>query len=116
MINRINENAGSLNERVSVLRATRAADGVGGYTTTNATVATFWASVSPMSGKERDMASQTESPRNYRITVRRSPLSLNVLASDTIVWRSKAMNIRFIGDAGPHAQYLTIEAEEGVAT
>lgn len=116
MIKRINENAGSLNERVSVMRAARVPDGVGGFTPTNNTIATIWASVLPMSGKERDMAAQTEAPRNYRITVRRSPVSLNILASDTISWRGKSMNIRFIGDTGPQAQYLTIEAEEGVAT
>lgn len=117
MINRINENAGSLRERITIMRATsRASDGLGGFAPTNTQVATLWADVNPMSGKERDKAAQTESPRNYRITVRRSPVSLNILASDFIVWRNKTMNIRFIPDCGPADMYIHIEAEEGVAT
>lgn len=116
MLNRINENAGSLDERVSIERKIMVADGMGGFTETVSTIATLWANVSPMSGRERDMADQTESPRNYRFIVRRSAVSAAIRADDTVTWRGKAMNIRFIADAGPRPQYLMFEAEAGVAT
>lgn len=108
--------AGQLTERITVKRETRTDDGYGGSTVTEADVLSAWAMVRPLSGRERDMADQTESPRNYRFTIRRSSDSAGILASDTIVWRSKQFNIRFISDAGPMPQFMEIDAEQGVAT
>ena len=106
---------GETNERNTIQRETLSDDGQGGSTRTLATLATCWAKVVPLSGKERDMANQTESPRNYRFTVRRTSETAGVLAKDLIVWRNKTMNIRFIGLNSPKELYLQIEAEDGVA-
>jgi SPP1 family predicted phage head-tail adaptor len=107
--------AGELNERLTFERETQASDGQGGVTVTRAALFTVWAKVAPLSGRERDMANQTESPRNYRFTVRRNSLTAGILASDVIKWRGKAFNIRFIADAGAMPLFMEIDAEDGVA-
>lgn len=112
---RINENAGALDERITVSRETLVADGQGGNTVTLTTVGVFHANVKVLSGRERDMANQTESPRDYRFTIRRSTLSGTIRADDKITWRNKVMNIRFITDQGPRMPYMMIDAEAGVA-
>jgi SPP1 family predicted phage head-tail adaptor len=76
---------------------------------------TLWANVEPISGRERDMANQTESPRDYRFTVRRSSDSAGILAKDKITWRSKEFNVRFVALPDAKSQYMRIDAEEGVA-
>lgn len=106
---------GDMNERITIQRETLADDGQGGSTRTLGTVATVWAKVAPLSGRERDMANQTESPRNYRFTVRRTSETAGVLARDLIFWRGKIMNIRFIALNSPKEKFLQIDAEDGVA-
>lgn len=106
---------GEMNERITIQRETLADDGQGGATRTLATVAAVWAKVAPLSGRERDMANQTESPRNYRFTIRRTSETAGVLAKDLILWRGKTMNIRFIGLNSPQELFLQIDAEDGVA-
>lgn len=114
-MHRMEEQAGALNERITVTRVTLTSDGMGGNTESWSTIATLWACVKPINGRERSMAQQTESPRNYRFTVRRTAGSAAILEKDRITWRGKVMNIRFIADNGPKKQYLVLEAEAGVA-
>lgn len=110
-----NDNSGALDERITVQRETLVGDGMGGSEVTTTVLGTFYANVQAMSGRERDMANQTESPRNYRFKVRRSASSAAIREDDKIVWRNKTMNIRFIADQGPRHRYMEIEAESGVA-
>lgn len=112
---RLNENAGKLREKITVTRELLASDGAGGVTVSWVTLGTFSACVEPISGRERDMASQTESPRNYRFILRHSTESASILAKDKITWRGKAFNIRFVAIPDQITQFLRIDAEEGVA-
>jgi SPP1 family predicted phage head-tail adaptor len=107
--------AGKLTERITIKRDALADDGYGGSVLTESDVLTCWAGVRPLSGRERDMASQTESPRNYRFTLRRNNATSGILASDKISWRGRVFNIRFIADAGAMPLFLEIDAEDGVA-
>jgi SPP1 family predicted phage head-tail adaptor len=104
---------GEMDQRVRIERKADVADGMGGFTSGWTTVATVWAKVEPVSGRERDMAAQTEAPRNYRITIRRRA---DLLDSDRLVWSRRTLNIRFIADAGGRQAYLLLDAEMGVAT
>ena len=106
---------GDLDERVTIRRSVKTPDGYGGNTETWVDVATRWAKVLPLSGRERDMAEQTESPRNYRITLRRDSVTAAINEANIMVWRGSQMNIRFIADAGPRPLYLTFDCELGVA-
>lgn len=103
---------GKLDERISFERKTLTPDGSGGASESWAEYAEVWASVRPMSGRERERAMRNESAADYLITIRRR----EILATDRIVWRERYLNIRFVKDAGPRAHYLEIEAELGAAT
>lgn len=105
-------NPGALTERVTLYRRVEAGDGAGGVETTWDLIAECWANVKALSGRERMMADQVESPRNYRITVRRRS---DFIEADRIVWRGKPLNVRFIADEGSRQQYLPIDCEMGVA-
>jgi SPP1 family predicted phage head-tail adaptor len=108
--------AGSLDERVTFERVSRVSDGGGGGVESWATLYECWAKVTPLSGRERDNAAQTQAPRNYRVTVRVSAETLAVTEADRVMWRGAAMDIRFIADAGPRPLYLQIDCEAGVVT
>lgn len=104
---------GELDQRVTIRSRTRAPDGAGGFSEHWSDVATVWALVRPMSGRERENADRQEASANYLIVVR---YRSDVKESDSIYWRGNEYNIRFIKDRGPRALYLEMEAERGVAS
>jgi SPP1 family predicted phage head-tail adaptor len=104
--------AGDLDQRITLRHASLAADGHGGAVNTPTAYATVWASVKPMSGRERDKAESTEATSNYVVTVR---MRDDVVEGDTIVWRGRILNVRFVRDKGPRGPWLEIEAEKGAA-
>ena len=104
--------AGELSERVTIQRKTRTRDAMGGYAETWTDVTTVWALVRPMSGNERALAAQQQASVNYKVVIRYRAVS----TQQRLLWRGSPLNIRFIADRGPRAQYLEIEAEMGVET
>lgn len=101
---------GELSERVALKRPVLARDDSGGAVRTLQDLATVWAMVRPLTGREREQAERTDSVADYLVVVRaRSDLQ----AKDVIVWRSRTLNIRFIRDAGPQPLFLEIEAAAG---
>lgn len=112
---RHNENAGDLSERITIRRESSTADGYGGETITWLDVGSFWASVEPLSGRERNMADQTESPRDYRFIVRRSSETIGILAKDRLTWNGRNFNIEYVAIPDKRSQFLRIDAKEGVA-
>jgi SPP1 family predicted phage head-tail adaptor len=104
--------AGELDQRIRIMRQSLTPDAMGGAAVTWEELGMFWAKVIPMSGRERDHAAQTVSPRNYRITLRKSSRSDSIRADDRLTWRGLVMLIRFIAYDGNRPQYLNIEAEE----
>lgn len=105
--------AGQLDQRVTIQSFTQAGDGGGGGPKTWTTIATVWAHVRPLSGRERLQADQLESPANYRVTIRRRT---DITAAKRILWQGKAMNIRFDGRNNVRDLYMTLDCEAGVAT
>lgn len=105
---------GKLDERVTFKRYTQVSDGGGGFTNTWTNYHACAAKVKALSGSERDVAAQTQAPRNYRLWVRRCSETAGLTEADIVVWRGKAMQIRFIRDDGPRPLYMEIEAEAGV--
>lgn len=104
---------GELRERVTIRRTTQAADAYGALVATDTDVATVWALVRPMTGRERSASQQTEAVAMYLVVMRYRD---DLRDDDVLVWRGYTFNIRFIKDRGPRAMYLEIEAERGVAT
>lgn len=101
---------GDLRERVTLRRKTEATNEYGTITLTDGTIDTVWADVRPMTGGERDRAQQTEARSNYVIILRRRA---DLTTKDYVVWRDVQMNIRFIRDRGPRAQFMLLEVERG---
>lgn len=104
--------AGELRERVTFRRKSEETDEYGTVSETLSDIATVWAHVRPMSGRERTQAQQLEANANYLVVVRNRD---ELTEADVVVWRGDTMNIRFIKDRGPRSLYLEIEAERGVA-
>lgn len=105
--------ASELTERVSITRRTEAQNAYGTLVPADSTLATVWALVRPMSGRERDRGQQTEARANYLVVIRyRSDLT----EKDILTWRGTEMNIRFFRDRGPRARFLEIEAEANAPT
>lgn len=105
--------AGKLDQRVTLQSVSSTTDAGGGRVETWATVATLWASVRPMSGRERLQADQLESPANYRVTIRRRT---DLTTDKRILWKGKPLNIRFDGFNSAREGYMTFDAEMGVET
>ncbi|SMH29694.1 phage head closure protein [Azospirillum agricola] len=104
--------AGDLDQRIRIEAKTRVEDEGGGAAEGWALVATVWAQVWPVSGRERAEAQQVEATTMMRFKVRRRA---GLDAGMRIVWQGRAHNIRFVADAGPRVPFLTIDAEAGVA-
>lgn len=103
---------GELTERVTFKREVRVDDGMGGSRSEWQDIATRWALVRPMSGRERLAADKVEANANYLIVVR---APCDVQENDIAVWKDRELNVRFVKRRGTRALFLEIEAEMGVA-
>ncbi len=107
---------GELDQRLRIESQNNAADGQGGFTKGWSTVATVWAEVEPITGREGVEADRLEFALRYRITIRTGQ---TFDTSARLVWTSngnKVLNIREIHDAGGRQNFVMIIAESGVAT
>lgn len=105
---------GAMRERVSIQVETQTPDGGGGYTLGWTTLATVWARVRPISGREALQAQQLESAVQYRVTIRTFPGL--AAARHRLLWGSRPLNILAIRNPDEHGVYMEIDAAEGVAT
>jgi SPP1 family predicted phage head-tail adaptor len=106
--------AGDLKEIITVLREGRTQDEIGGWVIAWQSLGSFHAQITPMKGQMQDHAGQTETPRYYRITLRKSSRSTAITANDRIKWRERVMRIEFIAENGATPLFLMLEAEEAV--
>lgn len=103
---------GELDQRVTFQRKTRVADSQGGYAETWADFVTVWARVRGSGGREAVVADTIEASAKYAFTIRNRT---DMTEADRIKWHGETYNIRTIRRAG-RAQYMTIDAEFGVAS
>lgn len=107
--------AGRLRHRVELQRATDAIDAYGDTTPTWATLATVWAAVEPISGREYFLAQQTNSEVSTRITIRAVP-GVILTPKDRIRWGSRLFDLQAVIDRderGRELQLLVIERVGG---
>jgi SPP1 family predicted phage head-tail adaptor len=102
--------AGDLDQRVKLYHRALRGDGSGGATNTPSLYATVWAKVDPVRGAENKQAQRQDAVSNYIVTIRSRT---DVVEGDTIVWRSRTMNVRFVHNKGPREQWLRIDADLG---
>lgn len=105
-------NPGTLDQRVTIQQEARTADAYGGAALAWTDLATVWAGVRPLAGRERADMAAVEAPANYRFTIRRRG---DVTEKMRLAWNGGTYNIRFIADPGTRGLYMTIEAERGAA-
>ena len=104
-------NARELDQRVTIRREVRTADGMGGSTLSWSTVATVWAKVRPMTGSEREHSDRLSAPANYIVVIRYRD---DITEADTLLWKGIEFNIRFAKDT-PRSRFLVLEAQKAVA-
>ena len=105
--------AGSLDQRVTFKREVRTPDGMGGATVEWQDIATLWAMVRPMTGRERERTNRVDAEMMYVIKIRNRE---DLTEKDIAEWRGRTLNLRAVKYAGPREMYLEIDAELGVAT
>jgi SPP1 family predicted phage head-tail adaptor len=106
--------AGKRRERVTFQRFTSASDGAGGTVQTWTDLIGRYCEVKPISGGERAAAQQTESPRNYRLSVPNDSGTRALTTADRVVWEGITMQIRFIAYPGKSDLEFRIDCEAGV--
>ena len=105
---------GELDQRVTIEQPTLVDDSSGtGKDRTWSTLAKVWARVTPVSGSERVLGAQVESPTLYRVVIRRRA---DVTAHMRVLWITKSMNIKAVVDPGPREAFMTLDCEAGVAS
>ena len=105
-----NYRLGELNQRVTLERKTRAQDGVGGATSTWATIATVAALVRPLTGREREHAGRREATADYLVVIRARD---DLVEANRLGWEGRKLNIVVIRNRGTRTQFLEIEAVLG---
>jgi len=104
---------GRLRHRLTLEQEMPSADGGGGYALAWTTVATLWAAIEPIAGREQLQAMQLASPVTHRVIIRHRP---GVGAGMRARLGSRLFNIRAVIDRDERRRYLDLLCEEGVAT
>ena len=112
---------GSLRHLVTLQRAVTASDGQGGQEVMSWDgIATVWADIWPLSGRDRLQAEQVQSTVLHRALIRFQASPSNpdlpfVAAKDRLIHKGLAHNIRAVLDLEGRHQFLELDLESGVA-
>ena len=106
---------GELDQRVTLQKEEFTADGMGGQTSAWVDQATVWAHVRARTGRERLHSDMLAAEGGYMVVIR-NRRDLDIDASWRVLWRGKALNVRFLEDNGPRDMYLVLDCDQGVAT
>lgn len=106
-----------LDRKLVLERATRTADGAGGYVETWVPLGELWAAFKAGSGKERVGGTLTVSAVPYRITVRSTPIGSASRPEPDQRFRDGARRFRIVAvaDDGERPHYLTCHCIEEVS-
>lgn len=75
------------------------------------TLATVWAKVQPVRGKELKDIGRLAAVQTYLITIRHRT---DLTTDNFIIWDGKTLNIRSLQNRDERSQFLSIECEDGV--
>ncbi len=105
---------GNLRRRVSIQAETRTTDGAGGYALAWTTLATVWASVISMSGREAYAAGHLEGRVTHKVVLRRRD-DIAITSDMRLLCGDRAFNVRAVMDDGKENRWTTLLIEEGTA-
>lgn len=101
-----------LRERVRIERPVETRDDTGASIQSWQVLATVWADVTPLNGREALMAMQMEDRQSHRVTIR---YRTDVTAKMRMIWREETLNIRALRNKDKRRRFLEIDVEQGVA-
>lgn len=104
---------GSLRQRVTIQTLTKTADGIGGWTQSWATLATVWADLFPLSGREIYSQGQVQSPVTHKCVIRYRD---DVTTKHRVSYNGNPYNIRAVLNLNERSEWLELHLESGVAT
>lgn len=108
-------NPGSLNKRIKILKFNEVPDGAGGYLDNWQTgegwleLATVWASVNPLRGRELFQAQQAQSEISHKVIIRHRE---GIDSSQIIVLNNRRLDISYVINPGEKNQYLELMCVE----
>lgn len=103
--------AGMLRRRISIAKKTGTRDAFGAVSDSWTTVLNTFASVEPVSDRERIEAESVFADRTHRIRIRRPP-GTNIDTAMRITWGTRTFNILSIVDPWERGRELVIMAAE----
>lgn len=103
--------AGKLRHRVTLQRAVTTADGHGDQVRTYSDLATVWADVEAIGGREFLSAQHVQADVTSRITLRARP-GLTLTPADRIVWGTRTFDIRHVIDMQGRSREWQVLATE----
>lgn len=102
--------AGDLREQVEIQQQIETPDGAGGRAVSWLTVATVWAQVRAVSGREQIEAGALSNVQAWRVRIRwRSGIGI----TNRLVYRGTYLNVRSASDPDQRRQWLDILADSG---
>lgn len=103
---------GELRKRVTFQSETSSSDNAGGYTLGWTTVATVWAAIEPLNGREVFTAQHLEGHVTHRVIIRyRSDITSDM----RMVYGARVFNVRAVINQDERNCWTTLLVEEGVA-
>ena len=103
---------GFLRKRITIQNETSTPDGAGGFVLAWSDVATVWAEIMPLNGREVFVAQQPEGRVTHRVTLR---WFSGVTTDMRVVFNSRVFNIRSVLNTDERNQWLELMVEEGGA-
>ena len=108
-------NLGDMREQITLKGYTTVKSGTGAETRTETTIATVWAKITPVRGREAQDAGRQTPLQTYLVKIHKRT-DLDTL--DFVVWGTKDMQINSIEDRwqkdnDPPGLFLTMECEYG---
>jgi SPP1 family predicted phage head-tail adaptor len=104
---------GDLDQPVEIKSETRTPDGQGGFTIAWTSVCEPWAAVAPAGASEQDRQGALRDVRGYEFRIHRRD---GITAGMVVEWNGRRFNITGVTAPARRDPFMTIQAEEGVAT
>lgn len=99
--------AGALRDRITIKRETNASDGMGGYDRSWGELATVWANVTSLNGREAVLGHVLQGISTFQIIVRHRT---DIEPAMQIVWGDRELNVHSAEDRTGTRQWTTIIA------
>jgi SPP1 family predicted phage head-tail adaptor len=108
--------AGQLNRRIQIQRQSTIQDSMGGPQRTWIHLATVWAGIQPLAGRELENAQRMASDITHQITVRYQPIFFDtrVVAGYRALYKARVFNIHAALNEEERNAFITLLASEGL--